>query len=153
MSVRLLPVLLKRFKRGAKILDVGCGNGELVTVLNEEGFKAVGFDAYPETQDTLAHDINDVPYPFDGEQFDAVIVSCSFRFVDERNTAKVIYELGRVTKKGGCILIYDTGHLIADRIMTSLPFRYSTWMDFGNTWREKLGLRPFKYSLMVVEKV
>ena len=36
------------FKKGSRILDIGCGGGDTVNYLNEQGFKAEGIDMYAE---------------------------------------------------------------------------------------------------------
>jgi len=153
MSVRLVGKIEELLPKGARVLDAGCGEGGLVKVLNASGFHAEGFDitlVENEEHRFLKHDLNDCPFPYGDGEFDAVVASFSFRHVKEENTAKAIYELGRVTKNGGLIFIYDTERLIADRVMSFLPWHYFFWERYGNDWQD--WFRPLKRSLMIIQK-
>ena len=76
-----------------KILDVGCGRNKY------EG--AIGLDNNPRTEADIIHDLSDVPYPFDDDQFDLVISRHAVEHIP--NVVSFIEELYRITKNGGKI--------------------------------------------------
>jgi glycosyltransferase involved in cell wall biosynthesis len=64
---------------GARVLDLGCGDGRLAQVLHERGCYVAGVDAYPlpdavELDEFHEHDLNDVPLPVDVSSFDYVLM-------------------------------------------------------------------------------
>ena len=76
-----------------KILDVGCGANKF------EG--AVGLDNNPRTAADVIHDLGDLPYPFDDNEFDFVISRHAIEHVPD--VMGFITELYRITKNGGRI--------------------------------------------------
>lgn len=65
--------------RGARIVDAGCGHGELVAALRARGFDARGFDfedGLPKERDAshlLVLPASGAPWPFDDESADLVV--------------------------------------------------------------------------------
>lgn len=92
-------------KKGASVLDAGCGCGYTVKWLTEDGYKAYGIDKEPRIEgDNIASgDMADMPYA-DGT-FDAVISECT-AFISG-NTAGFLKECGRILKPGGFVLLSD----------------------------------------------
>ena len=102
---------VKRFlpSQGGRILEVGCGAGELASHLLNDGYAVVAIDS---DRDSLASaqrlgvDARMATWPdFDGGQFDAVLFTRSLHHIhplDEsvRRAAKSLAE-------GGCIIIED----------------------------------------------
>lgn len=107
---------------GASILDVGCGR------LKFPG--AVGIDRLASTHADVIHDLDDLPYPFDDESFDAVIA----RHVLEHLEAplNVLGELHRLTRPGGIVTII-TPHFSSS----------TSWAD--PTHRHHFSSRSFDY--------
>jgi len=104
---------------GRRILDVGCGDGDLAARLAERGARVVGVDASaamiaaamqraaPEQAD-LAFEIaaaQDLPFP--PEQFDIVVAVTILCFVE--NAAPVFREMARVLRPGGHLVIGELG--------------------------------------------
>lgn len=44
LTIPLLSILAEKAKRGARILDLGCGNGSLSHVIAQQGYEVVGID-------------------------------------------------------------------------------------------------------------
>ncbi len=103
--------------KGAKILDFGCGIGDSVKYLLENGYDAYGidiveywdsdFDAYWEAREKPGAefckrlykvDVNDYRIPFPDETFDFVFSNYVFEHVFDYKTA--LRELTRILKKG-----------------------------------------------------
>lgn len=105
---------------GATVLDLGCGNGDLVAEYRRRGYRAFGCDfAYkPGPQvDELARQghirlIEQAPYrlPFDDGEFDLVVSNEVFEHVQDYDST--LAEHRRVLKRGGVGL-------------HSIPSRYS----------------------------
>lgn len=98
-----------KLKKGAKILDVGCGPGTYTQVLSDRGFKVCGIDFSKEMikiakkRDSLHRitykqsSIYNLSFPND--YFDTVI--CIGVLQTTQNYKKALNELYRVTKPGG----------------------------------------------------
>ena len=78
--------------KGARVLDMGAGAGEALTLLREYGFDARGIDLEPRSDDVERADFLRAPFP-DGS-FDAVLSQCAF-FVsgDPRAALREAYRL------------------------------------------------------------
>jgi SAM-dependent methyltransferase len=68
--------------KGGKVLDVACGHGRHMRWFAERGHAVTGVDRSPEAMASLAGvgrtvlaDIENGPWPFEGERFDAVVVT------------------------------------------------------------------------------
>lgn len=118
--------LFPAYLRGLKVLDFGCGGGQLVERLRREGVDAHGLDIYlNRSQRTKSHFVMaDGAYtPYGNETFDVVMSTWSAvaylmfdangglekqktpeqRDFARRAAATVLGEMIRVTKKGGVI--------------------------------------------------
>ena len=105
-------VTLGKFKKGSKILEIGCNTGQYTTLFNKLGYKMVGVDL-SEKAIELAKENNqllnlnieyfqaDVEYLslFKENSFDGVVSFSTLRYVSNLN--KALKEINRVTKKGG----------------------------------------------------
>lgn len=76
--MRFTPLI----RRGGTVLDVACGSGRHVRWLAEQGFRVTGVDrdasalqALQGLARTVAADVENGPWPFDCETFDAVVVT------------------------------------------------------------------------------
>jgi len=76
-----------------KILDVGCG------VNKHEG--AIGLDNNPRTAADVIHDLGEVPYPFDDDEFDLIVSNHVVEHIPD--VMAFVTELYRITKNGGRI--------------------------------------------------
>jgi ubiquinone/menaquinone biosynthesis C-methylase UbiE len=99
---------------GHRILDFGCGNGDLTQRLRQDGYDVHGCDlqfkdgAHAQTlqSQNLIHKISLAPYrlPFEDNSFDYILSETVFEHV--QNTDETIAELARVLKPGGATLHY-----------------------------------------------
>ncbi len=120
-----------------RLLDWGCGYGQMTYLLRQRGFSVTAFDVGP--ADVILPDIamyraldvvrsqHPTNLPFEGGEFSAVLSSGVLEHVDEHsqpgNELKSLSEIARVLQSGGTLLIYQ------------LPQRYA--------WKESL-IRRFK---------
>lgn len=98
---------------GTDVLDVGCGR------LKHPG--ALGLDQLPNTDADVVHDLNELPYPFDADQFDEVIARHVLEHVDA--PLEVLAELHRVTRAGGTVTIV-TPHFSSSTSWTDPTHRH-----------------------------
>ena len=76
-----------------RVLDIGCGINKAAG--------AIGMDINPRTDADVIHDLDDLPYPFDDDQFDEVIGRHVIEHVKE--PMAVMAELHRITRPGGLV--------------------------------------------------
>jgi len=103
-----IPALLDGLPRG-RLLDVGCGTGELLAEARRVGIAAFGIDAASDMVsraagvahgDVLRASLPDTP--FCEESFDAVTANFVVNHVDDPRA--VMRELTRVTMRGGTVV-------------------------------------------------
>ena len=87
---------------GARILDMGAGDGTAVRFLRQQGFQAVGIDLAG-SADVLTGDF--LHAPFQAETFDAVLGECSFFL--SGHVPQALAEAWRLLKYGGTFLYAD----------------------------------------------
>ena len=80
---------------GRRVLDIGCGTNKTAG--------AIGMDINPRTAADVIHDLDDLPYPFDDDEFDEVIGRHVIEHV--RDPLAVMCELHRITRAGGTVKI------------------------------------------------
>ena len=97
-------------RKQARVLDYGCGNGQIVESLRREGIEAFGCDTFYEggtyqiLPDAAAFvlPMNSTTIPFPDCHFDAVTNNQVMEHVADLNTA--VREIARVLKPGGTVL-------------------------------------------------
>jgi len=105
---------LKPQRPGARVLDVGCGVGQVVGRLAQGGFEAHGVDVSEPNIDRARkvcpncqiYDGTRLPFP--GGEFDRVVVVDMLEHVADE--AAFVAELARVTRPGGRLIV-NTPHL------------------------------------------
>jgi ubiquinone/menaquinone biosynthesis C-methylase UbiE len=112
-----LRLIKKYLSPPAKILDAGCGTGILLSRLLAEGYDAWGIDLsasmikiarrrIPER--AMKGDLAKIPYP--DHTFDGVISIATLHHLD-KSFSKALYEMARILKPGGVILLWDHNSL------------------------------------------
>ena len=99
--------------QSGRILDVGCGNGNLFTYLAEDKYELFGIDfcenMIAEAKRNCRNAIFSVAdaenIPFDDDSFDIIVCNASFHHYVHPN--KVLKEMHRVLKDEGKLLIGD----------------------------------------------
>jgi arsenite methyltransferase len=93
---------------GAKVLDIGCGNGATVNYLTAEfNLDVYGIDLHPSPAEKNDKIISaDAEYiPFAHATFDAVLMECSFSLM--KNQERVLEECSWVLKETGYLIVCD----------------------------------------------
>lgn len=121
--------------QNARILDVGCGTGEVPRKLQALGALPYGLDISPEMCMTAAersenipflpHDLNE-PLPFDDDRFDAVIALGCLEYLPD--IASVVDEFCRVLNKDGLFLG------VFERCGQDCPGGDAQQVDFLDEW-------------------
>jgi arsenite methyltransferase len=101
------------FKKGDRILDVGCGSGVIVEYLGEKyGFEMTGIDksltliekGKERNPNLNIIEGNGCRLPFDTKYFDGVLMECSLSLM--YNKTEAIHEAYCVLKNGGKLVIH-----------------------------------------------
>lgn len=100
--------VIKYFPKGAKILELGCGQGQDTKYLVDQGFSVVASDfsqfALDQIKDSRAEikilDLNN-PLPFKKESFDVVYSHLALHYFDKKRTQELFDEIYDVLKPGG----------------------------------------------------
>lgn len=99
--------------KGAKILDVGCGDGDTVALLTEQGFDAAGVDMSSKLIARGRERHKDIDLrcmeaeflDFESKTFDAVLMECSLSVFRLHEDA--VFEAYCLLKPGGKLIISD----------------------------------------------
>lgn len=122
-------------KRGASILDVGCGTGIASATFASNGFAVTGLDPSASMLERAREHVPAATFvegsaealPFPDERFDVVVSAQSFHWLDR---ARALAEAYRVMRRGGIIAIWWK-HLMAQDPLTDL--RAQTFKAIGKT--------------------
>ena len=117
---------------GAKVLDMGAGAGEAVSLLRGMGYAAEGIDLKPRSPLVTRGDLLHTPYP--DESFDAVLSQCAF-FVSG-DPAGALREARRILKPGGKLLLSDVLFDEPEPLLRSACFTLLHAEDMTALWRE-----------------
>jgi ubiquinone/menaquinone biosynthesis C-methylase UbiE len=99
---------------GGSVLDVGCGNGNLINALNQKGkIQACGMDISPNMIDECRKRYGDIEFmvsngediPFDSASFDVLTICCVLHHLN--NPQRFFVEAQRVLKPGGTLIVGD----------------------------------------------
>ncbi len=128
IRLRYMTDMLYDFKTNGKIIDVGCGTGEMLEVLKERKFVTYGLDysykmLYEISKDTailqlplINSDIENLP--FENESFDGVICAGVIEYLNEDQ--KALREMSRILKPGGYAIITISNRLSPARLFEPL---------------------------------
>lgn len=129
----------RRFGGSARLLEVGCGNGLLLSKLRER-FPSIGLTGLDYSPDMLAlaagrelddcdlrqGDVRTLPFP--SAAFDVIVSErCLINILDEEGQREGLEELHRVLRPGGYLVFIEA---------------FTDGLDNLNQAREELGLTP-----------
>jgi SAM-dependent methyltransferase len=106
------PPDVTRYRRGAIILDVGCGNGAQLTLLREAGHRGIGVEFDPEAARAcrrIGHPVviaSADSLPFRSNSCPGILCKAVIPYTDEQ---LAIAEIGRVLAPGGVAVLYLHG--------------------------------------------
>ena len=102
---------------GKRVLDVGCGDGNLVRLMTRLGGKVTGLDCNPDQREKAlaAEKAGDEDYvdgvgedlPFDKDTFDIVVIFNSLHHIPEAAMVPAIAEAARVLVPGGLFYVAE----------------------------------------------
>lgn len=135
----MYEALLKEIRKAqrGRILDVGCGNGNLFSLLPEGRYELFGIDfsenmiaeARKKCGDRAAFSVADAEeLPFEDDTFDFVVCNASFHHYIHPDT--VAAEMHRVLKTGGKLLIGDPYVPAAVRPLMNVMTKFSNEGDY-----------------------
>lgn len=117
--------MLSNFKPGSKVIDVGCGTGEMLEVLDKYKFKAFGLDVSLKMLEAIANSVigHKLPLingeiealPFKDESFDGLICAGVIEYLNEDE--KALQEIARILKPGGFAIITLSNRLSPARLL------------------------------------
>jgi ubiquinone/menaquinone biosynthesis C-methylase UbiE len=109
-SLRLMKALSSlNPQTNQRILDVGCGRGEIVKECNKVGSMAIGVD-YADASMKIAKTISPVVkacatyLPFRDDFFDKIVFLEVIEHLDRKDSEKALSEINRVLRDGGCVV-------------------------------------------------
>lgn len=120
LTPKRLEIFFKEIKNHTnvkKILDAGCGVGQISKVLKEAGFEVTGIDISQQAINEARQNFSNVEFirssidsrlPFNNESFDAIYCTEVIEHVYDTDTA--IQEMARVLKRGGVLFISTPYH-------------------------------------------
>src|SRR6266516_3673457 len=111
---RMVAEVLKERSSGGVLLDVGCGAGQLWSVVHERFARYVGVDAvryhgFPATADFHPADLDLAPTPLPDACADMVAAVETIEHLE--NPRAFLRELVRLAKPGGCIIVTTPNQL------------------------------------------
>ena len=121
---------------GSRVLDVGCGPGDLTLSLLHKGFDVSAVDISQCMVNTATRSINDQGFPkwcqislgdieeleFDDGYFDVVVASGVLEY--QKEDQQSLHEMHRVLKNDGYLILNVTNRFCPNRIM-GLPYQWS----------------------------
>ena len=107
---------LKRYEKwigekGSKVIDYGCGTGELVEILNRKGFQAKGIDQIKYNPNMI---IGDITRPL--KDFEGIDVALSFDVLEHLELNKVHKLLNNLSKAKKAIFTIHNGPSVEDKL-------------------------------------
>jgi 2-polyprenyl-3-methyl-5-hydroxy-6-metoxy-1,4-benzoquinol methylase len=102
-KIKILTNIIKQIPKDKKILDLGCGEGELVENFAKKGWKISGLDLnYSSKYVKLG---NAIDTKFKANSFDIIICTDLIEHLDISKHVKLIKEVKRILKKNSILII------------------------------------------------
>lgn len=140
---KVLQWYLPYFDGFHRVLDIGCGNGEFLAILQTAGHEAVGIDIDPamvaecRQQGLTAYEADVVAWlPTQAEQYDAIFSSNVIEHLDAKTVAALVSGAYQALRPGGLLLL-------------GTPNPESAIVHFHEYWRDPTHVRL--YSRQVLE--
>ena len=124
-------IALAGLRPGAKVLDLGAGDGDGVRLLRRLGYDACGVDRTA-APDVEAGDL--LQTRFEDGSFDAVMSECAF-FVSG-DVPGALRESARLLAPGGALLLADVCFEPPEPLLKAAGFRIAAKEDWTAAWRE-----------------
>ncbi|MBK8870043.1 MAG: class I SAM-dependent methyltransferase [Elusimicrobia bacterium] len=96
-------------KSGARVLDFGCGPGDLLLVCRKRGFDSIGIDSSPRSLSLATerglnvHLVSTTQLPFEHASFDAIILQSVLEHLSD--PLSVLEKLTKYLKPGGVLVL------------------------------------------------
>lgn len=143
------------------LLDVGCGNGNILSSLVDSDLKLYGIDLSTEMikqaekrlADRAKLCVTDAEkLPFDSDSFDVLVCNASFHHYPHPKT--VLKEMRRVMKKDALLFIGEGYAIQPVRFFLNLSFHFSKSGDFHSYGKKELSLllRQSGFALCEIKK-
>ncbi len=129
--------IVKAFKlknhQPKRILDLGCGSGEITNTLREKGYNIIGLDISESGCESAKHRYpkcdfrayNGINIPFEKNSFDTVIMNDVFEHIPYSHMDRLIENIKTVVQKEGLIYISATNRYELVEPHTLIPLL--TW--------------------------
>ncbi|MDD5621132.1 MAG: class I SAM-dependent methyltransferase [Candidatus Pacebacteria bacterium] len=138
----------KFIKKNEKVLDLGCGNGRLAELIDDEYLGAdvseelirIAKEKYPDKRFIILN--NSLRFPFKNDEFDKVFCLSVFHHTPSKAFRKqLIQEIKRILKPGG-ILILTVWNLKGNKKTKEMLWKYSFKKIF---FKSKLDFKDIFY--------
>jgi len=162
-----LQVVIPHIKEGFKLLDLGCGNGRLIKIL-EESKKKYDYLGIDFSDKFIAHakskhpdynfEVNDMTkIDYSDNSFDMIFMIASFHHLDSRKERlELLRKINRCLKPGG-YLFMTNWNLLQKKYLKYIFknfFKKKAWNDFYIPWQtySKSEKKFFRYYHSFTEK-
>lgn len=150
LGYRDIPILVKRYVKGKKALDFGCGSGRSTRFLKSLGFETIGVDINRKMLDEAKQLDPDGNYrliksgsiPCQDSSFDLVLLSLVLMEVSSIEKMEQIFlELNRVLKKEGIVIIVTDAENMYKHEAASFIYSFPENKNIKSGMQVKLGFR------------
>lgn len=138
----VLQWYLPRFQGFDRVLDIGCGNGEFLLLLQEAGHTAVGVDIDPamvqqcREQGLTAYEADVLTWlPSQAGQYDAIFSSNVIEHLDAKTVLAIVEQAYQALRPGGLLLM-------------GTPNPESAIVQFHEYWRDPTHVRLYSRQLL-----
>jgi len=119
-DARKIVLDFSEIKKGEKLLDIGCGNGDQLFYFLKKDIECFGIDINKKAikladKKRKKHKFHNIFFqvaeasflPFEDDFFDCCIISLLLHENKREKIDKIVFEAKRVTKKTGCLIFID----------------------------------------------
>ena len=139
---QVLQWYMRYFQEFHRVLDIGCGNGEFLQLLQEAGHTAVGVDIDPAMvqqcldQGLTAHTADVLTWlPSQAGQYDAIFSSNVIEHLDAKTVLAIVEQAYHALRPGGMLLM-------------GTPNPESAIVQFHEYWRDPTHVRLYNRQLL-----